>query len=323
MKWAEQTFQLVRVIIVAFALVAALPYVPFGESDSFKQVGFLFGILVSLGSTSVIGNVMAGTVLTYTNAFKIGDRIKIADCVGDVQEKSMFVTRIRTTKNEIISIPNGAILNTNITNFSAMGKVGQLIVHSDVTIGYEQPWRKIHELLIEAALASDGIVPEPRPFVLQSGLSDFSVVYQINAYSDAPNRMQSVYSSLHANIQDKLNAAGVEIMSPHYYYLRDGNRTTIPAEHLPKDYQAPPFVVSSTRVLDFDLAEGDSHAISRASPQFHDFLVNRTVESALNRLSLMGGDWCHLLIRFYQITYDLCQVSSVIGGNLQLVAEGV
>ena len=207
----------------------------------------MFGILVSLGSTSVIGNVMAGTVLTYTNAFKIGDRIKIADCIGDVQEKSMFVTRIRTTKNEIISIPNGAILNTNITNFSAMGKAGQLIVHTGVTIGYGEPWRKIHELLIEAALASDGIVPEPKPFVLQTALSDFSVSYEINAYCNTPNRMQSVYSSLHANIQDKFNASAIEIMSPQYQYLRDGNRTTIPAKHLPKDYQAPPFVVSSPR----------------------------------------------------------------------------
>jgi small-conductance mechanosensitive channel len=233
------------VVIVAFALVAALPYVPFGESDSFKQVGFLFGILVSLGSTSVIGNVMAGTVLTYTNAFKLGDRIKIGDTVGDVQEKSLFVTRIRTPKNEIISIPNGAILNTNVTNFSALGKTGRLIVHTSITIGYEEPWRKIHELMIEAALVTEGIVPEPRPFVLQTALNDSYVCYEVNAYCNTPNSMHQVYSSLHANIQDKFFAAGVEIMSPQYHYLRDGNKSTIPAEHLPKDYQPPSFIVSS------------------------------------------------------------------------------
>jgi len=246
-EWAEQTFQLVRVMIIAFALVGALPYAPFGESESFKQVGFLLGILVSLGSTSVIGNVMAGTVLTYTNAFKVGDRIKIGDTVGDVQEKSLFVTRLCTTKNEIVALPNGFILNTSITNYSAMGKAGQLIMHSGVTIGYGEPWRRVHELLIAAALATEGIVPEPKPFVLQTALSDFYVCYEINAYSDAPQQMTRVYSDLHANIQDQFNAAGVEIMSPHYGYLRDGNHTTIPSDNLPKDYKAPTFVVTSSK----------------------------------------------------------------------------
>jgi small-conductance mechanosensitive channel len=246
-EWAEPTFQLVRVMIIAFALVASLPYAPFGESESFKQVGLLFSILVSLGSTSVIGNVMAGTVLTYSNAFKIGDRIKIGDCIGDVQEKSLFVTRIRTTKNEIVSIPNGQILNTNITNFSAMGKAGQLIVHTEVTIGYGEPWRRIHELLTDAALASEGIVPEPKPFVLQTALTDFSVCYQLNAYCNTPNNLNQVHSQLHRNIQDRFHTAGVEITSGHYTYLRDGNQSTIPAEHLPKGYVAPTFVVTSSK----------------------------------------------------------------------------
>ncbi|MBS1989440.1 MAG: mechanosensitive ion channel family protein [Cyanobacteria bacterium SZAS LIN-3] len=245
-EWAHPTYQLVRAMILAFALVAALPYAPFGESESFKQVGFLVGILVSLGSTSVIGNVMAGTVLTYTKAFKVGDRIKIGDTIGDVQDKSLFVTRLCTTKNEIVSIPNGYILNTSITNFSSMGKGGQLIVHTGVTIGYGEPWRHVHELLIAAALATDGIVPEPAPFVLQTALSDFYVCYEINAYSNAPHSMPRVYSDLHANIQDKFNAAGVEIMSAHYGYLRDGNKTTIPDQNLPADYKAPTFVFSST-----------------------------------------------------------------------------
>ncbi|MBU6453689.1 MAG: mechanosensitive ion channel family protein [Cyanobacteria bacterium REEB67] len=244
-EWAEPTYQLVRVMIIAFALVASLPYAPFGESESFKQVGFLFGILVSLGSTSVIGNVMAGTVLTYTNAFKIGDRIKIGDCIGDVEEKSLFVTRLKTAKNEIVSIPNGAILNTNVTNFSVMGRSGLLIMHTQITIGYGEPWRKVHELLIAAALATENIVSEPEPFVLQSALSDFYVCYEINAYCNDAQKMNRVYSQLHANIQDKFNEAGVEIMSAHYKYLRDGNHSTIPADHLPKDYKAPPFVLKT------------------------------------------------------------------------------
>jgi small-conductance mechanosensitive channel len=246
-EWAESTFQLVRVMIVAFALVACLPYAPFGESQSFKQVGLLMGILVSLGSTSVIGNVMAGTVLTYSNAFKIGDRIKIGDCTGDVTEKSLFVTRLRTIKNEIVSIPNGVILNTNIVNYSAMGKAGQLIMHTAVTIGYDVPWRKVHELLIASALATEGIRPEPGPFVLQTALTDFAVCYEINAYSNTPHNMNLVYSQLHANIQDKFNQAGVEIVSGQFSYLRDGNHTTIPTEHLSADYRAPSFVVSTLK----------------------------------------------------------------------------
>jgi small-conductance mechanosensitive channel len=244
-EWAEPTYQLVRVMIIAFALVACLPYAPFGESESFKQVGFLLGILVSLGSTSVIGNVMAGTVLTYTNAFKIGDRVKIADTIGDVLEKSLFVTRVRTVKNEIVSIPNGAILNANVTNYSVMGKAGQLIIHTGITIGYGQPWREVHQLLVAAALATESIMPEPKPFVLQTALSDCYVCYEINAYTNAPQSMHQVYSQLHGNIQDSFNKAGVEIMSAQYEYLRDGNHSTIPAEHLPKEYKAPQFVVSS------------------------------------------------------------------------------
>lgn len=241
--WAEPSYKLVRFVIIAFGLIIALPYVPGWESPAFKQVGLVLGVLVSFGSGGVVSNVMAGAVLTYTNAFKIGDRIKIGDCLGDVVETTLFVTRVRTLKHEIVSIPNGQILMTNVINYSTMGLLGQLILHTTVTIGYDEPYEKLEKLLVAAALATDGIVSEPSPFVLQSSLDDYYVSYEINAYTNRPNEFQRVYSDLHKHIQDKFNEAGVEIMSPQYVNLRDGNETSIPSGYREKEYAAPPFRV--------------------------------------------------------------------------------
>ena len=176
-------------------------------------------------------------------SFTIGDRVKIGDVTGDVIEKTMLVTRVRTTKNEIISIPNSTILTSHIINFSSDAPDKGLILHTPVTIGYDAPWRQVHQLLIGAALATEFIEKEPKPFVLQTSLDDFYVSYQINAYTRAPNRQAATYSLLHQNIQDKFNEAGVEIMSPHYRAQRDGNQTTVPADYLPAGYQAPHFRV--------------------------------------------------------------------------------
>ena len=240
-EWGMPTYRLVRLLIIAFALVAALPHLPGYESESFKQVGLVVGVLLSVGSTSVVGNMAAGTVLTYTNAFKIGDRVRVGECTGDVIEKTTFVTRLRTPKNEIVSLPNGNILNSNVMNYSRLAREGQLILHTTVTIGYETPWRKVHALLIEAAKATDLTLSSSQPFVLQNALNDFFVSYELNVFTEHANLIPAVYSALHQNIQDKFNEAGVEIMSPQYSYLRDGNKVTIPPEYLQKDYQAPAF----------------------------------------------------------------------------------
>jgi len=242
-EWGIPTYKLVRLLIIAFALVAALPYLPGYESESFKQVGLVVGVLLSVGSTSVVGNMAAGTVLTYTKAFKIGDRVKVGECTGDVIEKTTFVTRVQTSKNEIVSLPNGNILNSNIVNYSRLAREGKLILYTTVTIGYETPWRKIYALLIEAAKATDLTLSSPEPFVLQNALNDSFVSYELNVYTEHAGIIPAIYSALHQNIQDKFNEAGVEIMSPHYSYLRDGNKVTIPAEYLQKGYQAPAFRV--------------------------------------------------------------------------------
>jgi small-conductance mechanosensitive channel len=186
-------------------------------------------------------------------AFRIGDRVRISDTVGDVIEKTLLVTRVRTIKNEDITIPNSMILNSHIVNYSAVIDQSGLILHTGVTIGYDAPWRKVHELLIHAALNTKYILKEPAPFVLQTSLNDFYVSYEINAYTDMPSKMAVIYSELHQNIQDSFNAGGVEIMSPHYSSLRDGNTTTIPEENLPKTYTPPAFRISQ-------VSQGDSTA---------------------------------------------------------------
>jgi small-conductance mechanosensitive channel len=234
--WAMPSFKITRFLIIAFAVVVAFPYLPGSDSPAFKGVSVFLGVLFSLGSSSAIANVVAGVILTYMRAFSLGDRVKIADTMGDVIEKTLLVPRVRTAKNADITIPNSMVLGSHIINYSSSA---QLILHTTVTIGYDVPWRQVHELLIAAARATDRIMVDPRPFVLQTALNDFSVSYELNAYTDAPSSMASVYSELHANIQDRFNEAGVEIMSPHYSTLRDGNMTTIPADYLPSDYQPP------------------------------------------------------------------------------------
>jgi small-conductance mechanosensitive channel len=202
-------------------------------------------VLFSLGSTGAVANIVAGVVLTYMRPFRIGDRVKIAETVGDVIEKTLLVTRVRTIKNVDITVPNAMVLGSHIINYSSVAKERGLILHTSVSIGYAVPWNRVHELLIAAALATDDILKEPKPFVLQTSLDDFFVNYEINAYTEKPNAMVTLYSDLHRHIQDKFNEAGVEIMSPHFSAVRDGNQAAIPDTYLSKSYQAPAFRIFS------------------------------------------------------------------------------
>lgn len=239
--WATPTYDIVRFLIIAFAAVVAFPYIPGSQSDAFKGVSLFLGVLFSLSSSSAISNIIAGVILTYTKAFRLGDRVKIADAVGDVIEKSLLVTRIRTIKNVEITIPNGMVLSNHVLNYSTSARERGLILHTSVTIGYDAPWRDVHAALLAAAHATEHILESPPPFVFQTALDDFYVHYEINAFTEKASRMATTYSDLHANIQDKFNEAGIEIMSPHYGSLRDGNEVTIPASYRPKSYEAPPF----------------------------------------------------------------------------------
>lgn len=239
--WASPTFQLVRVLIFAFMVVVIFPYLPGSDSPIFQGVTVFLGFLFTFGSAGSLSNIISGLVMTYMRLFKIGDRVKIGDVVGDVIEKSLLVTRIRTIKNEIISIPNTNVMSSHTINYSSDAPEKGLIIHTTVTIGYDVPWRKMNDALIDAALKTNMILQEPKPFVLQTGLDDFYVSYQINAYIREANKQAVIYSNLHQNIQDSCNEKGIEILSPHYRSARDGNMTTIPANYLPEDYLAPGF----------------------------------------------------------------------------------
>jgi small-conductance mechanosensitive channel len=232
--WAMPTYSIVKFLLYAFMFVLIFPYLPGSDSNIFKGVSVFLGILFSLGSSSAIANMVAGLVITYMRPFKIGDRIKLGDISGDVVEKTLLVTRLRTVKNEEITIPNSSILSGNTINYSAYTKTDGLIVHTNVTIGYDVPWKEMHQALIDASLLTEGILPDPKPFVLQTSLDDFYITYQLNAYTREANRQAGVYSVLHQNIQDVCNQRGIEIMSPHYRAQRDGEKTTIPASYLLK-----------------------------------------------------------------------------------------
>jgi len=244
--WAAPTFNILRFLVIAFAVVVIFPYLPGSDSPAFRGVSVFLGVLFSFGSSSAVSNIVSGIILTYTRAFNLGDWVRIGDAVGDVIEKSLLVTRIRTIKNVDITVPNSMVLNSHVINYSASLKGQGLILHTSVTIGYDAPWRQVHELLKDAATRTTNVLKEPAPFVLQTSLDDFYVSYQINVYTDQPNRMAVIYSELHQHIQDCFNEAGVEIMSPHYATLRDGNAITIPSGYLPEDYRPQSFRIHSS-----------------------------------------------------------------------------
>ena len=244
-EWALPVFNIIRFLIWVFAVILIYPHLPGSDSKVFQGVSVLVGLLFSITSASILGNLVAGFALTFTRAFQIGDRIKVGDNVGDVVEKTMAVTKIRTIKNEIITIPNSKISATEVINYSTLAEENGLILHTTVTIGYDAPWRQIHQLLISAAKATSLILHDPEPFVFQTSLDDFYVSYQINAYTRNAQQMAIILSDLHKNIQESFNNSGVEIMSPHYRALREGNRIAIPQDYIPKEYTAPGFNVKT------------------------------------------------------------------------------
>ena len=239
-EFAEPTRKIARFLLIIMGAFLAFPYTPLADNPAIQGLTVLIGILFSLGSSTAIANVVAGTVLTYTRSFQVGDRIKVGETVGDVVEKTFLVTRLVTPKNETVSVPNSAVLSGQVTNYSAQIREGRgVIVHTTVTIGYDVPWQKTHALLLEAARRAGeddtiGVVPEPPPFVLQTSLGDFSVAYQLNAYTNLARKHPAVLSALHARIQDVFAEAEVEILSPVYEAHRDGNPLTLPGT-----YEAP------------------------------------------------------------------------------------
>ena len=232
--WAMPTFRILRILVIAFAIILAYPYIPGSDSNAFKGVSVFMGLLLSLGSSSFISNVIAGYSMTYRRAFKKGDRIQVNEHIGFVEEQKLLVTRLRSVKNEEIVIPNSVLLNSNIVNFTARAKELGLILHTTVGIGYETPWRQVETMLKLAADRTEGLLKEPPPFVLQQSLGDFAVNYEINAYCADVSRMHIYYTYLHQNILDVFNENNVQIMTPAY----EGDPET--PKMVPKEQWDPP-----------------------------------------------------------------------------------
>lgn len=214
--WAWPTYRIVRLLMIAFAVVVSYPHIPGSDSAAFKGVSVLLGVMFSLGSTSVIANLVAGYTLVYRRAFKVGDRVRIGEHVGDVTAMRLQVTTLRSLKNEEIVIPNSIVLNSSTINYSVRSAERDLILHTTVGIGYETPWRQVEAMLIEAARRTAGLLREPPPFILQKSLGDFCVVYELNVYCNQPHQSERLYTALHQNILDVFNEHGVQIMTPAY-----------------------------------------------------------------------------------------------------------
>lgn len=242
-EWAEPTYKLVRFLVLAFALIAMFPYLPGSKSDAFKGVSLFMGVLLSLGSTGAVANLVAGTLLTYSRSFQIGDRVRIGDTLGDVVMRTLLVTKIRTAYNVEVTIPNSKVMSGDVLNYSTIARTQGVILQTTISIGYDVPWRRVHELLLSAASTTEGIEKEPAPFVLQTGLNDYYPAYELNTYVKDATRMRLTLSALNERVQDVFAEAKVEITSPAYTAIRDGNAMAIPPESLATDYVPGAFSV--------------------------------------------------------------------------------
>jgi len=214
--WAQPTYKIVRLALIGFGLVVAYPYIPGSSSAAFKGVSLFAGLVFSLGSSSIVSNIIAGYTMTYRRAYRVGDRVRIGDITGEVTAIRLQVTSIRTPKNEEVIIPNSLVTGSEVTNFSVYARTQGLILHTTVGIGYETPWRQVEAMLLMAAERTEGLRRDPPPFVLQRQLGDFCVTYEINAYTDQAHNILGQYTALHRHILDVFNEYNVQIMTPAY-----------------------------------------------------------------------------------------------------------
>lgn len=224
-EWAETTFQLSRFFVCVFGFVIIYPYLPGSGSKILEGISVFLGVLVSIGSSSAISNFVAGIMISYMRPFQSGDYIKIDSTMGQVLEKGLVVTKLLTYKNEEVSIPNTQVLNSQIYNYSALAEKGELILHTEITIGYDVSWQKVYELFYLAASRCEHINQDKKPFVLQTKLGDKNISYQLNIYTYRADLIPSVYSELHLHLQDTFAESKVELLSPSFMILRDGNNS--------------------------------------------------------------------------------------------------
>jgi len=216
--WAAPTYKIFQVLMWAFTVAIVYPYLPGSDSRAFQGVSVFVGVIFSLGSSTAIGNLVAGLVITYMRPFKMGDRVKIKDITGFVVENNLMVVRLKTHKNEYVTFPNLIILGSNIINYNTSSDEDEegLIIFAEVTFGYSTPWQTVHDILINAAVATESIQKKPKPFVLQTKLDDYYACYQINCYTKDVRRVPAIYTMLYENIQNGFREAGMDLTSAHY-----------------------------------------------------------------------------------------------------------
>jgi len=196
-------------------VILIFPLLPDSETAVFRGVSVFLGVLFSLGSTTVISNVVAGLVLTYMRSFKLGDRVKVGEVLGDVVEKTPFAVRIKTSKKEVVTVPNGTLLSSNVVNYSTSGdEANGIILYMSITVCYDVPWRRAVELIIEAASKSEYVLDNPAPFVLVKNLGNYACEMELNIYTNEPEKQPSIFSSLNKNIRDIFEQNGINMTVP-------------------------------------------------------------------------------------------------------------
>ncbi len=206
-------------LVWLFALAMAYPYLPGSDTEAFKGLSVLAGLMISLGASNLVGQAASGLILTYGKVFRKGEFVSIAQYDGTVTEIGMFTTRIRTGLGEEITIANSKILDSTTKNYSRAVKGAGFVLDTTVTIGYDTPWRQVNALLIEAARRTHGVLNDPAPVVFQTALSDWYPQYRLvcQAIPTDPRPRALLLSNLLGNIQDVFNEYGVQIMSPQYF----------------------------------------------------------------------------------------------------------
>lgn len=220
--WARPTYQIVRIFIIAFTLVVIWPWLPGSESGIFKGVSIFVAALFSLGSTTTIGNLISGIIITYMRPFLVGDFVRIGDQEGEVVEENAFVTRLRDIKGNLVTVPNNSILSQQTINYTAAVRDGEgSIVHSSFTFTYHVPRETVEAYLLEGAARCKLLEKNPKPFVLYTALEDFYTQYEINGYTKETARLFAVYSELHRNIIDVFHEHDLDPTSSHFIKVQE------------------------------------------------------------------------------------------------------
>ncbi|MGH2611098.1 MAG: mechanosensitive ion channel family protein, partial [Tepidiformaceae bacterium] len=199
-----------------FALVVAYPYLPGSGTAAFQGISVFVGLMVSLGATGVVGQLLGGLVTVYTRAFSIGDFVRIGEHEGTVTEVGALAVNMLTLRKEEITIPNTVVVGASTTNFTRQARQAGGIVATEIGVGYDTPWRQVEDLILEATRRTPGVLAEPRPKVFKSALSDFFVLYRLLFHVQNPAERYVILSDLHAHVLDAFNERGVQIMTPHY-----------------------------------------------------------------------------------------------------------